>query len=219
MMRQGLSLAAMIAMLAQGPAMAVQPEQAQQRSSTNGLCRTPAALPQLGAESWNQQQPQRPMPMPASTSRRGDYPTAEPVAAPPPPPPAMARGASTNIIVSETSADMSERKAAPVAGAIRSDAKIMPGEVAGRPEHMPPRPQPRPQAGQLTAGEHDDLLNPELYAQYQRHSNLGQELPGLPLLDTARVLTVEAKDRSGRPLGQTAVEVECADGNRLRFSE
>ena len=218
MMRQGISIAAMIAMLAQGPAMAVPPEQSQLRSSPSGLCRTPAALPQLDAESWNQQQPQRPVPMPASTSRRGDYPTAEPVAAPPPPPPAMAREESADIIVSESSADMSKRDAVPVAGAMRSEAKVMPGEVAGRPERMPPGPQPRPQVGQLTAGEHDDLLNPELYAQYQRHSNLGQELPGLPLLDTARVLTVEAKDRSGRPLGQTTVEVECADGNRLRLS-
>ena len=214
-MRQALSLTAIVAMLAQGPAMAVSPEQSQQRGGSSGLCRTPGALPQLGAENWNQQRQDRPVPVSASATRSRDYPAPEPVAAPPPP--AMASVDSADIAVTEARGPSSS-KASPVAEATRSDAKVMPGEEAGRPSRMPPRPLPRPQAGQLTAGEHDDLLNPELYAQYQRRSNLGQDLPGLPLLDTSRVLTVEAKDRSGRPLGQTMVEVECADGNRLRLS-
>ncbi len=78
-----------------------------------------------------------------------------------------------------------------------------------------PRPQPLPQSGLLTAGEHDDLLNPELYAAYVRRSNLGQAIPDLPQLDTSRVLTVELRDYSGSPVGRGQVEVQCEDGNRL----
>lgn len=84
-----------------------------------------------------------------------------------------------------------------------------------RPPYPRPRPQPQPQSGLLTAGEHDDLLNPELYAAYVRRSNLGQAIPDLPQLDTARVLTVELRDYAGVPIGRGMVEVLCEDGNRL----
>lgn len=86
-----------------------------------------------------------------------------------------------------------------------------------RPPH-PPRPYPRPGSGILTAAEHDDLLNPELYALYQQRSNLGQELPNLPRLDTTRVLTVSVKDRQGRPVPFAPVELACSDGGRLRLN-
>lgn len=82
------------------------------------------------------------------------------------------------------------------------------------PERIRP---PRPQAGLLTAGEHDDLLNPELYADYVRRSNLGQAIPDLPRLDSARVLTVSVKDGAGRPVPFAEVELACADGGRLRL--
>ncbi|WP_292995063.1 VWA domain-containing protein [Novosphingobium sp. UBA6272] len=82
----------------------------------------------------------------------------------------------------------------------------------------PRRYQPRPQSGLLTAGEHDDLLNPELYASYVRRSNLGQEIQGLPHLDTGRVLTVTVRDDAGRPIPFARVELACADGNRLILS-
>jgi hypothetical protein len=85
---------------------------------------------------------------------------------------------------------------------------------------VPPhrRRPPQPQAGQLTAGEHDDLLNPQLYADYVRRSNLGQWIPDLPRLDTERVLTVGVSDGAGRPVPFAAVELACADGSRLRLS-
>ena len=220
-MRQGISIAAMIAMLAQGPVWAVPPEAGQSRSNGGGLCRTPAPLPQLGAENWNQQRP-RPVPV-SATARKSAAPMASPAYAPsaPPPAPATDRAESAvtyDIAPSEPPASASGGSPFPVAASADRSDKVMPGETAGWPDPRPGRPQPRPQAGQLTAGEHDDLLNPELYAQYQRRSNLGQELPGLPLLDTARVLTVEARDRSGQPLGRAMVEVQCADGNRLQLS-
>ncbi len=98
----------------------------------------------------------------------------------------------------------------------------MPGESAGYPDKAttpyPRRPPPRPQSGLLTAGEHDDLLNPELYASYLRRANLGQQMPDLPQLDTSRVLTVAVKDRSGRPVPFAPVELACADGGRLKLA-
>jgi von Willebrand factor type A domain. len=70
----------------------------------------------------------------------------------------------------------------------------------------------------LTAGEHDDLLNPELYSEYVRRSELGQRIRDLPVLDTARLLTVEVKDRRGRPAPFVAVDLRCSDGNTLTFT-
>lgn len=78
-----------------------------------------------------------------------------------------------------------------------------------------PRPQPQPQAGLLTAGEHDDLLNPQLYARYVEQSNLGQRIRDLPRVDTDRVLTVRVTDNRGRPVPFADVRVTCSDGNAI----
>ncbi len=82
-----------------------------------------------------------------------------------------------------------------------------------------PRPQPQPQAGILTAGEHDDLLNPELYAAYvNRSGDLGQEVRNLPRVDTTRVVTVKVADRSGQPVAFADVTVTCSDGNSITMA-
>ena len=219
-MRQGISIAAIMAVLAQGPVWAAPQSAVQARSNSSGLCRSPGALQQLGAENWNQQQRPRPVPVSAS-ARKSVAPMADYPPAAPPPASAMGRAEradSSGAAPSEIAVTASRSEGGAAAATADRADKVMPGETAGWPDPRPRRPQPRPQAGQLTAGEHDDLLNPELYAQYQRRSNLGQDLPGLPLLDTARVLTIEARDRSGQPLGRTMVEVLCADGNRLQLS-
>ena len=85
---------------------------------------------------------------------------------------------------------------------------------------MPPRPypQPQPQSGQLTAGEHDDLLNPELYAAYVRRSNLAQTIPDLPRVDTLNVVTVRVADRQGRAVPFAEVKVTCSDGNSIKMA-
>ena len=49
----------------------------------------------------------------------------------------------------------------------------------------------------LTAGEHDDLLNPELYADYVGALPAASRCDAVPRVDTGRVLTVVAQDRSG----------------------
>jgi hypothetical protein len=90
-----------------------------------------------------------------------------------------------------------------------SEARIPPGHY--------PRP-PQPQSGLLTAGDHDDLLNPELYASYAgrflQRSNLG----GLPRLDTRRMLTVAVQDQAGRPVPFAQVTIHCGDGNSLSLA-
>jgi hypothetical protein len=84
--------------------------------------------------------------------------------------------------------------------------------------HRPPRPQPQPQSGLLTAGDHDDLLNPELYASYAGNYLQRSNLPGLPRLDTRRVLTIAVQDGAGRPVPFARVTVTCADGNSLSLA-
>lgn len=242
-MHKGISIAAMIAMLAQGPASAVPSEQGQMRHSQTAQCRQPAPLPRLGAEDqgqYHQQRPEHsaPMPHPAMKATSVD-------AAAAPPPPASPRPASTGasrsdgeageIVVtsrraeapvmdvpvsvtaasSEDMASGSRAKSKPTAEARHHPPGIMPPPLLPPPPHRRP---PHPQPGQLTAGEHDDLLNPELYADYVRRSALAQWIPDLPSLDTQRVLTVSVKDTAGRAVPFAAVELACADGSRLRLT-
>ncbi|MFL6747738.1 MAG: vWA domain-containing protein [Sphingomicrobium sp.] len=79
---------------------------------------------------------------------------------------------------------------------------------------------PAPPAGLLTAGDHDDLLNPMLYARYVARAvkNLGQQIAGLPRVDTRRVLTISVEDSSGRAAPFVPVTLTCADGNHLTLS-
>jgi hypothetical protein len=84
----------------------------------------------------------------------------------------------------------------------------------------PPRPypQPQPQSGLLTAGEHDDLLNPELYAAYVRKSDLAQRIRDLPRVDTLNVVTVKVADTSGRAIPFAEVKLTCSDGNSISMA-
>jgi hypothetical protein len=91
-----------------------------------------------------------------------------------------------------------------------AEARIAPGY------HRPPAP--RPQSGLLTAGDHDDLLNPELYASYAGNYLQNSPLRDLPRLDTRRVLTVAVQDGAGRPVPFARVTLTCADGNSLSLA-
>ncbi|QJQ31038.1 VWA domain-containing protein [Sphingomonas lacunae] len=220
---QAVSLAVIAAMLSgsiAGPVGAT--PHIQHVDEGQGYCRTPAALPSLGAEV-QQQQPR--------TNRRGGYidrrgvegpvPMAVPAPPPPPPPPpppmaSPARGdtaesASADIVMTGTTV-----RAAPVPGAAEPPAAAS-GRVASPTSIIPPRPRPQlqPQAGLLTAGEHDDLLNPQLYARYVEQSNLGQRIRDLPRVDTDRVLTVRVTDNRGRPVPFADIRVTCSDGNAI----
>ena len=227
-MRKLVSTFAIAAILVQGPSVATakqnQTKPVPGPAWTNNQCAPLAPLPRLGSEQQQSQQqygyrdePGRPVPMGKTMSA----PVASPPPPPAPPPPSMAEpmadavsdeagdGRDAGFVEgSAKGAVTSKREAAsPADGEARSTIAPYPGR--------PRRPPPRPQSGLLTAGEHDDLLNPELYANYVRQSNLGQAIPALPMLDTARVLTVAVKDGAGRPVPFARVEVACANGRSI----
>ena len=231
-LRQSISLAAMAAMLTTSmstPVGATSPTV--RRPDQQSYCRTPAPLPQLGAESAPRTQNHR-----GGHLRRGDVDGPVPlgVPAPAPPPPPAAPGGEVyadfapaepleagEVVVTASAAPAgggdSGRRAAP-SSATTTDLE---GRIIAPPSPVPPRPlphprpQPRAQAGLLTAGEHDDLLNPLLYARYVQQSNLGQRIPDLPRVDTGRVLTVRTIDTAGRPVAFADVTVTCSDGNSI----
>ena len=232
--KRGISLTAILAVLVQGPAAASKPSAGNGLTGRTGLCRHPGALPQLAAESGDQQGQQRPYGAgtvaPESRMSTVDVSSPPPpmMAPPPLPPPPPVTAASKadrgDIVVTGAPARAPTLDAVSPVSVAGSDEG---GASSARPMPVPPRPDmsvppPRrpyqPQAGILTAGEHDDLLNPELYALYQRRSNLGQDVQGLPALDTGRVLTVAVKDGQGRPVPFAPVDVACSDGGSLRLS-
>jgi Mg-chelatase subunit ChlD len=73
----------------------------------------------------------------------------------------------------------------------------------------------RPQSGLLTAGDHDDLLNPELYADYAGKF-LQASGKDLPFVDTRTRVAVKVVGPSGRPVPFARVEVQRA-GQPLRL--
>ena len=190
-------------------------------ADTGDLCRQPAALPELGAEEERPQQQRR---------SRSDV-MAESVAPPPSPmavatpssPPAAPEptsGDSDRVVVTGSRIDTEPAKSPEAEMDVAADGAAprtaMPGYPT-LPAPPPPRPLPQPpaQSGLLTAGEHDDLLNPQLYADYIRKSDLGQKARDLPLLDTSRLLTVEARDSRDQPMPFVPVEIRCANGKSI----
>lgn len=205
-----------IALASLGPA-AVPTAAAQAREP---LCRRPAALPALPPEPKYQAQQQH-----HHRAGGGDYaksvvapmppPPPPPSPPPPPPPPPMSpdMSAEGSADIAVTGARVSPSAPAPVAG---RDSSWAPA-----PSVLPPyprRPQGEPQSGLLTAGDHDDLLNPDLYANYVRAFLRTTNLQELPRLDTRRVLTVAVQDGAGRPVPFARVTITCADGNSLSLA-
>jgi hypothetical protein len=180
------------------------------RMAARGLCRNAAPLPQLPAEVAPQQQQQRYRKGGAGgsdvmvTARRVEDGAKASPSAPPPPPSVVAPSPMT---APPPAYEVAEEPAA-----TDGDARVA-GVIA--PEH---RRYPRPQSGVLTAGEHDDLLNPELYARYVAQSDLAQRIRDLPRLDTERVLTVTVRDARGQPVPFAQVVLTCADGNSLTLA-
>ena len=198
------------------------------------LCRRPPVLPPLPAEPRIRDQQQN------YRSGGDSYSPMASVMAPsaPPPPPsapmpepmpdsmaeamsdpmgeASAEASSGDEAISVTGSRVARPSSESGSPLVEADDRI--GEARAAPGILPRRPRPQPQSGLLTAGDHDDLLNPELYASYAgrflRHSNLGD----LPRLDTRRVLTVAVQDQAGRPVPFARVTLTCADGNTLSLA-
>jgi hypothetical protein len=217
-LHEGLSLIAMVSLLIQGPTAVAAPKAVAGQAGQQGLCRTPDPLPWLGQEIFKGQVTAFDSPMRKGAARDVATPVtvmaSPPLPVPPPPPPAGDAPSADTAYVGPAPDIV-----APAAPVAVTDGRVVEAErsasVMPLPRPYPPRPQP--QAGLLTAGEHDDLLNPELYADYVRRSNLGQAIQDLPRLDTDRVLTVTVKDRAGRPVPFAPVELFCADGGKLEF--
>jgi Mg-chelatase subunit ChlD len=190
---------------------------------SDGMCRRAPALQQLGQENQgsNNQNPSRWTPRgvappsameaakPSSRSDR-DYSAG----APPPAPSASAP------VMGSTTARTEESVA--VTGARRSGIVSDKRAAGSASDYMPTPPRGRTQSqvqsGQLTAGEHDDLLNPALYASYVTKFLAGETLSGVPRVDTGKALSVIVQDNSGAPVPFAQVTLTCSDGNTLSLT-
>jgi len=128
--------------------------------------------------------------------------------APPAPPPPPAVLSSREGIVSDavSSAPSSTSRPAPNPG-------ILPPI-----EPKPDRPQPEPQSGLLTAGDYDDVLNPDLYKAYLDKVLQEGRLSGrkdLPYVDAADRIAVQVTDRLGKPMPFADVKLESAKGEAM----
>ena len=195
----------------------------------DGLCRRAAALPSLPAEV-DQPQTARTMPDVARESATAVMPPSDappPPALPSPPPPpsppaAVADSAVSDIVLTGTRVGRGKRAEAEAVAVAPAPIVALPAPTAGRaaPSAFAPR-APSEQAspaGLLTAGEHDDLLNPELYARYVTGFLKGEPLSGVPRVDTERVLTVAVHDARGQAVPFAGVTLTCADGNTLTLA-
>ncbi|MEA3016440.1 MAG: hypothetical protein QOI38_1162, partial [Sphingomonadales bacterium] len=202
---------------------------AAQQQGREPLCRRAAGLPQLPPELAARDQARQDDVMDdteVSDAVMAPPPPPPPavVSPPPPPPPSMAP-TPTGEIAPPPAVVAPPPPPAPTPVEIESDDSsiVLTGtRRAGRGARRPAAVEsPRrggveePQSGQLTAGEHDDLLNPELYARYVARSGGSLVGKGVPVLDTRRVFTVAVQDEAGRPVPFAAVTLTCADGNTL----
>ena len=80
----------------------------------------------------------------------------------------------------------------------------------------PPKPQPRPQSGLLTAGDYDDVLNPDLYKVYLDKMLQGQ-LRGkdLPYVDADQRINIHIVDSSGNPVPMADIMLITSKGKEM----
>ena len=200
--------------------------------------RARAALPPAGAlcrpcrpkprpndpQQQRLRRPRRACPVDGRAARRPM--AVSPCSAPPPPPPPPSMAAAPAPVDAEAGEDSrspspaarSPRRPRTAPARVPSPDRRVRRSALGARGHYPRPPRPQPQSGLLTAGDHDDLLNPELYASYAGHFLQRSNLRGLPRLDTRRVLTVAVQDESGRPVPFARVTLTCADGNSLSLA-
>jgi len=93
------------------------------------------------------------------------------------------------------------------------DGSLSFGAGAGSPTG---RGGPNPQAGLLTAGDYDDVLNPVLYKSY-----LDKMLQGslknkeLPYVDADQRINIRVQDSLGKPVPLAHILIRDADGNKM----
>ena len=217
-----------------------------QPDTNTGLCRRAPALAQMANENRGQQNqnPTRWSPRVGAPALEKDVPVpmdrdpAPPPAPPPPPPPAPVvmpdvftspAPVTTIPSASDSVASGAARGEAALSAArpaTRSTARATSEKSAASPrgvDLIPPRfPSPprnqQVQSGQLTAGEHDDLLNPANYARYVSTFLAGETLSGVPRVDTGKALIVVVTDSTGAPMLFATVTLTCTDNNTLSLT-
>jgi Mg-chelatase subunit ChlD len=90
---------------------------------------------------------------------------------------------------------------------MRKETRVIEPIDAPRPEER----QAQVQSGNLTAGDHDDLLNPELYAAYAGRF-LQQHGDELPFVDTRHRVAVKVVDAAGRAVPHARIDVARRQG-------
>jgi hypothetical protein len=144
-------------------------------------------------------------------SSKTDVGEIAPPAPPPPPPPPPPMSVSTG---EEAAADGvvvtgARKMASPTESAVAERDRVAPDEDK-------PRNTPVPQAGLLTAGDYDDVLNPDLYKIYLDKTLQG-ELAGLdlPYVDANQRIAIRVTDRLGKPVPLASLQLETADGTKM----
>lgn len=133
-------------------------------------------------------------PGPAETS--APSPMTPPPSPPPPPPPAS--------VSSDASA---------VRELSRTEVAITGREIS-KPEE--PKPQPAAQAGLLTAGDYDDVLNPGLYKAYLDKVLQGElKDQDLPYVDANRRIAIRVVDRLGKPVPLADLTLLSTEGETV----
>ena len=76
--------------------------------------------------------------------------------------------------------------------------------------------QPKPKAGQLTAGDYDDILNPELFKQYVDKMLQGQlKNKKLPYVDANNRINIKVVDNAGRAFPLADIALKNSAGDKL----
>ena len=79
-----------------------------------------------------------------------------------------------------------------------------------------PKPKPKPQSGLLTAGDYDDVFNPDLYKVYLDKMLQGQ-LRGkdLPYVDANDRVSIRVVDRLGKPVPMADISLRTSRGAKM----
>ncbi|HEX9931794.1 MAG TPA: VWA domain-containing protein, partial [Allosphingosinicella sp.] len=202
---------------------------ARQSEPREPLCRRPAPLPPLPPENPDQpeQLDERASPAVPAPVYAPPAVTVPPPPPPPPPPtppaPAAAAAEGADVVVTGSRVERRDLTSTSPLAVVTDEEYVLSGAPSassppiGAPGYAAPADF-EPRSGQLTAGDHDDLLNPELYARYVRAAGGGLDLKGVPVLDTRHAFVVEVLDDGGRPIPFAEVTLTCADGNRLTLA-
>lgn len=130
-----------------------------------------------------------------------------PASTPPPPAPVVA------LAEPSPSADFMDRDAS-----VSSSPIVSPIESSklSLPEGILSRSGPTPQAGLLTAGDYDDVLNPELYKHYVDKMLQGElRHKELPYVDADQRINIRVLDRLGKPMPMAELSLTYSDGEKM----